>query len=112
LRKNGKSVETHFADGNGFGGDFIGLEGLQAGECVVLGLQETQRVAQDRLAVLGAPNRQGGLCLLGRSVSGVAEERVGDRSFERPASWEPILGLSLLRTECLTRGRGMAVYFE
>jgi len=82
---------------------------LETGEGLVLGLEETQRVAQDREAVLGAPNRQGGFRRLVRSVSGVAERSVGVRTSLRAVRSAPSVGWSLLRTECGTRGRGMVV---
>ena len=51
--------------------------GLEAGEGFVLGLEEPQRVTQDCLAVLGAPNRQGGLRLTAPFHLGF----VGDRAW-------------------------------
>ena len=110
--KNREAVESLGAGGGGFAGMRGGVEGFEADERGVLGLEETQRVAQDREAVLGAPNRQGGFRLVVRSVSGVAEEGFVVRSPLRAARAAPLVGLSLLRAECGTRGRGMVVDSE
>lgn len=55
--------------------------GLEAGEGFVLGLEEPQRVTQDCLAVLGAPNRQGGFCETAPIHLGFVGERAWGHGF-------------------------------
>jgi hypothetical protein len=104
----GKEAEAVEALG-GEGLEEIGCGGeLQAGEGLVLGLKESQRVAQDCLAVLGSPNRQGGFARAGPILVGVVDRAV-ERGVRRSVPVAPVVRVSLLHAECGTRGRSVAV---